>query len=446
MYNVASRLNPMNNLIVQAVTSNWAVCCTLNPPVLPPIPPEGLILPPRHVAGEKSLKPAIEMKEEFPGWFGSQICQRHVDKDLGVSASSELFALACRPTPTPISVNSCVVNEDDPDIIHVDNSSDLALTTTLNDLEIAALHINGQSIDVDAPPDIINVDEDDDIINDEDVLPHDLADSDDEDLANVDDDDGIAVMSADVAKGHGGDGGGDDRPSPHESARGCRGKGTRKPNLGGRKAGRMHTRKETQNLRLRKITNELGPQSIWFEWKDNGTMLPLGDHSAHWANLLGEIVREFPMHFGSWRSIPSERKARVLGKIGPHMQPEIRKGIDQHLGKIYMDKNSSLKRDYWVKNPDDEIYDGLAGRGKDVLDVHVPRCNHTSDVDELKRSYKQLQKQIDMITKAMSSDDRYSQLFTQLQSQHESQSGSGCGAGEDDELGDDEDAGEDADS
>ncbi|GJW66254.1 hypothetical protein Tco_0120678 [Tanacetum coccineum] len=27
-------------------------------------------------------------------------------------------------------------------------------------------------------------------------------------------------------------------------------------------------------------------------------MLPLGDHSAHWANLLGEIVREFPMHFG----------------------------------------------------------------------------------------------------------------------------------------------------
>ncbi|GJT25795.1 reverse transcriptase domain-containing protein [Tanacetum coccineum] len=38
------------------------------------------------------------------------IRQRHIDKDPGVSASSELFALACRPTPTPISVNSCVVN------------------------------------------------------------------------------------------------------------------------------------------------------------------------------------------------------------------------------------------------------------------------------------------------------------------------------------------------
>ncbi|GJR00730.1 hypothetical protein Tco_0523714 [Tanacetum coccineum] len=68
------------------------------------------------------------------------------------------------------------VGEDDPDIIHVDNSSNLALSTSLNDLEIVSLHIDGQSIDVDAPPDIIDVDEDDDIIDDEDVLPHDLVD------------------------------------------------------------------------------------------------------------------------------------------------------------------------------------------------------------------------------------------------------------------------------
>ncbi|GJW25366.1 hypothetical protein Tco_0039177 [Tanacetum coccineum] len=43
----------------------------------------------------------------------------------------------------------------------------------------------------------------------------------------------------------------------------------------------------------------------------------------------------------------------------------------------------------------------------------------------------------------MSSDDRYSQLFTQLQSQHESESGSGSGAAGDDESGDDEDTEED---
>nr|GFA65515.1 S-adenosyl-L-methionine-dependent methyltransferases superfamily protein [Tanacetum cinerariifolium] len=187
-----------------------------------------------------------DMKEEFPGWFWE------ADNDPGVNESSDLFALACGSSQTPISVNSCVVNgvrfvvhnrderrttqnisicspdldgemyygqleqilefsylsfktvlfrvkwfgtsnkgQDDPDVIHVDNSSDLALSTSLNDLEIAALHIDGQSINVDAPPYIIDVvDEDDDIIDEEDPIPYDLADFDDEDLVNLDIDDG----------------------------------------------------------------------------------------------------------------------------------------------------------------------------------------------------------------------------------------------------------------
>ncbi|GJV10418.1 F-box domain containing protein [Tanacetum coccineum] len=440
--------------------------------------------------------PNQDMKEEFSGWFETQR-RSYVNPLTG----------------------------DDPDIIHVDNSSYLALTTSLNDLEIAALHIDGQSIDVDAPPDIIDVDEDDDIIDDKDVLPYDLADSDDEDLVNVDDGDGVA-MSADVARGYGGDGGGDDRPPPHQLAGGCRGSGK---NFW--KAGKMHTRKETRNLGLRKIMDELGPQPIRFEWKDNGMMLPLGDHSSHWANLLGEIVREFPMHFGSWSSIPAERKARVLGRIRtqfdlkPHMQselwPEIRKGIDQHLGKIYTDNKSgfgliprtwpgcaskkkcskpgqdhgkcrqgsrslaalrdkqmqsfatqeypSLIQTFFDTHTvggvflqdedrrlyekmlrlqglgtyiDDQIMDIVRGGsrrgegggcrgvgtfsvlvgfwregGKDVLDVHVTSMLITlPDVNSSQKKHKSSRKQIGMITKAMSSDDRMSQMFTQLQS------------------------------
>ncbi|GJZ64314.1 hypothetical protein Tco_0620735 [Tanacetum coccineum] len=201
--------------------------------------------------------PNKDMKEEFLGWFGKQIRQRHIDNDPGVNESSELFALACGPSQTPISVNSCVVNgvrnnitqikangeafkndqyiiatqvkqcfylkdmairplgwkvvehvshkkflnggvvvvEDDPHVIRVDNSSDLALSTSLNDLEIEALHIDDQSIDVDAPPDIIDVvDEDDDIIDGEYPIPYDLADSDNEDLVNLDIDDGVNVV------------------------------------------------------------------------------------------------------------------------------------------------------------------------------------------------------------------------------------------------------------
>nr|GEV74004.1 hypothetical protein [Tanacetum cinerariifolium] len=136
----------------------------------------------------------------------AMIHQRQVDNDPGVNESNELFALACGPSQTPISVNSCVVND-----------------VSLNDLEITALHIDGQSIDVDALPDIIDViNKDDDIIDAKVPIPYDLADSDDEDLINLDIDDGVN-MSADVARGHGGNGAGVDHPPPYHVPTGCGG-------------------------------------------------------------------------------------------------------------------------------------------------------------------------------------------------------------------------------
>ncbi|GKE58269.1 hypothetical protein Tco_1497454, partial [Tanacetum coccineum] len=228
-------------------------------------------------------------------------------------------------------------NEEDHDVIHFDNSSDLALSTSLNDLDFATLHIDSQSMDVNAPLDIIDVDEDDDIMDDEDALPHDLADSDDEDLVNVDDDDNVA-MSADVARGHGGDGGGDNRPPPHQ--------------IGG------------------------GFQ---------GTLMSLGDHTAHWANILEEIVKEFPMHYRSWYNISAEKKAGVLGKIGsqfdlrPHMQSDLENwikiitSIQQYLAKIYTDNKSTLKAEHWVPNPEDGTYD--------VENIRSRRSANTSQAD-----------------------------------------------------------------
>ncbi|GJU71053.1 reverse transcriptase domain-containing protein [Tanacetum coccineum] len=272
-----------------------------------------------------------------------------------------------------------IVVEDDPDVIHVDNSSDLALSTSLNDLEIAALHIDGQSIDVDAPPDIIDVvDEDDDIIDEEDPIPHDLADSDDEDLVNLDIDDGVNVMSADVARGHGGDGGGDDRPPPYQVPTGCggclgnRGKGTRKPNLGGRRAGRPHTRQETRNLGLKAITDKSGPVPIRFEVNDRETLMPLGDHAAHWANYLGELVRELPLHYPSWRQMSPERKAGVVAKIGTQLTMLSPMGIhaghksigghpDQNLTKVLQwQRRLPLKKDIgWRPQTSIESYPSL---------------------------------------------------------------------------------------
>ncbi|GJV46798.1 hypothetical protein Tco_1437010 [Tanacetum coccineum] len=86
-----------------------------------------------------------------------------------------------------------VTIEDDHDVLHDNISSDLALSTKLNDLNYANLNIVGQSMEVEAPPPPpIHVDNNDDFIDDEDDVPYDFSDSnsDNEVRANdVDDDD-----------------------------------------------------------------------------------------------------------------------------------------------------------------------------------------------------------------------------------------------------------------
>nr|GEU68139.1 EF-hand domain pair [Tanacetum cinerariifolium] len=386
----------------------------------------------------KSKFPNKDMKEEFPDWFGSQTCQHQVDNDPGVSVISELFALACGPTPTPISVNSCVVNS----VRFVVHSRDERHTTQNSSicspggkdgeiyyghfqeiLEFSYLsfkvvlfrvkwfdtskegckvkHLvlrnnmeqvltkDGQSTKVDAPPYIIDLDEDDDIINDEDTLPHDLNDSDDEDLVNVDDDNNDGVdMSADVARGHDSDGGGDDR------------KGTHKPNLGGRKAGRLHTRQETRNLGLKKITDDKGPV----------------------------LTREMPLYYPSWKKVPTERKATILTKIGMESSatreyPSLihtffvthtvngeemlrlqALGSNTPSGVPYTEEEiNALARKGKQRGHLPGVGRVLPGRATDVLippPPPPPQCTHNSgDVKKLKKKNKYLTKQVNLMMK-----------------------------------------------
>ncbi|GJT20581.1 hypothetical protein Tco_0890518 [Tanacetum coccineum] len=107
------------------------------------------------------------------------------------------------------------------------------------------------------------------------------------------------MSSADVARSHGGDGGGEDRPPPHHVSTGDGGgKGTRKPNLGGR--GAVNTRDKTRNLSLKKVAEAKGPVSIQFDVGDKQTLNPLGPHAAHWSNYIGEVVRSVPLYYPSW--------------------------------------------------------------------------------------------------------------------------------------------------
>ncbi|GJR30177.1 hypothetical protein Tco_1106409 [Tanacetum coccineum] len=359
-----------------------------------------------------------------------------------------------------------IVVEDDHDVIYFDNSSDLTHFTSLNDLDFATLHID---------------------------------DSDDEDLINVDDDD--VVMSVDVARGHDGDGGGDDRSPPHQIGGDCRGKGTRKPNLGGRKAGRLNTCKETRNLGLRKIMDEFGPRrseerkagvigKIWGteqhlakiytdnksslkaeHWAanpDDGTYDVEGTRSRYPANIS---VADWDAQIAFWSNLKNvARHGRSCPYLEVKFPPVYRRGISQ---PISMESSAtqeypSLIQTYFDTNTVDGVFlqdeerllyeemlrlhglgtytndhimaivrrgkqQGhilsvsrvLAGKGRDILVSPKPRCMHTANVDELKRTNKQLNKQMDMIMKVVRSNDKMSQLLTQLQSQHEVDSDSG---------------------
>ncbi|GJT75809.1 hypothetical protein Tco_1042534 [Tanacetum coccineum] len=415
----------------------------------------------------------------------------------------------------------------------------------------------GQSIDVDAPPDIIDVvDEDDDTINEEDLIPHDLADSNDEDLVNLDIDDGVNVMSADVARGHGGDGGGDDRPPPYQES----GQAAYPP-------------RDPEPQVKGPIQIKMAPSRSGLSLATE-TLMPLGDHTAYWANYLGELVRELPLHYPSWRQMPPERKAGVVAKMGtqfdlrPHMEsdrwPQIYAGIQQHLQKIYNGKKAALKERYWVPeedgtydlerlrrgrpshisevnwdaqlafwndpknlaraaqnkqnrakskvmetsatreypslihtfflthtvggvflNPEDKaLYDEmlrLQGLGSntptgvpytedEIMAIvrggkqrgHIPgvgrvlpgqgtvipppsQSTHSTDIARLKKREKQLTKQVNMFMRLFRSDDKFSQMLNQFESQPEYGGGSGSGGCGDDEPGDDEDGGEDED-
>ncbi|GJU64130.1 F-box domain containing protein [Tanacetum coccineum] len=459
------------------------------------------------------------------------ICQRHVDndKDPEVSTTSELFALACGPTWTPISINSCVVDG----VRYVVHNRDERRTTQNSGIcspgpdgemyygqlqeilefkyllfKVVLFRVkwfdtrnqghkvkrlvlrnnmtqidtrDGQPTEVDAPPDIIDVvDEDDDIIDDEDPFPHDLADSDDEDFINVDDDcvDKFILVKKKI-----------DlelcQPMLH-------GKGKRKTNLGGRAAGRLHTRDKTRNLSLKDITDKKGPVPIRFEVGDKQTLMPLGDHAAHWSSYIGEVIRGVPLYYPSWLKVPKERKAALITDMGfwndprniaraaQNRQNRAKSTVISRQGSLSLARlrdemrQSSATQEYpslidtffiahtvdgvFTRDEDRLIYEEmrrleatgtytddeinrLARGGKQR--GHIPgvgrvlpaRATASPSTPHPNKSLKNLHKKVNFMMSLFKSDSKYSDMFAEFESGGASGSG---GCGDDEESADDQ--------
>ncbi|GJZ78940.1 hypothetical protein Tco_0643777, partial [Tanacetum coccineum] len=170
-------------------------------------------------------------------------------------------------------------------------------------------------------------------------------------------------MSADVARGHGGDGGGDDRPPPHQIPTGCGG-------CLGNRAGKQHTRQETRNLGLKAIMDKSGPVPIRFEFGNRETLMPLGEHGGSLGQLPWGPVGELPLLHPSGATCYRRRSTRltcvlIWNLIAGHlsMRPS---------SSIYKGKKATLKEKHWI--PDlDETYD--------LERIRKSRPSHISEVN-----------------------------------------------------------------
>ncbi|GJS93440.1 hypothetical protein Tco_0800408 [Tanacetum coccineum] len=143
-------------------------------------------------------------------------------------------------------------------------------------------------------------------------------------------------------------------------------KGKPKPNLGGRATGRLNIRDKTRNLSLKEITDKKGLVPIRFELRDKQTLMPLGDHAAHWSSYIGEVIRGVPLYYPYWMKVPKERNVALISDIRtqfdlrPHMESpdwtEINAGIQQHLQKAYNTNKAAFKAQHWVIDPTTGTY------------------------------------------------------------------------------------------
>ncbi|GJW12568.1 hypothetical protein Tco_1578395, partial [Tanacetum coccineum] len=109
------------------------------------------------------------------------------------------------------------------------------------------------------------------------------------------------MSSADVARSHKGDGGGDDHPPSHVVLADC--------------GGCIANKDKIFWITAKEIAEAKSPVSISFEKCDKQTLNHLGPHAAYWSNYIREIVRNVPLYYLSWEKVLKEQKAAIISEI-----------------------------------------------------------------------------------------------------------------------------------
>lgn len=160
---------------------------------------------------------------------------------------------------------------------------------------------------------------------------------------------------ATVARGHGGDAGGDPPlgpwrpPSKHQSS-----------------DVKRNVRRKTTGNKVRDAYTKNGnkPLNIEFDVLDQQTIRPVGPNCSSFTSLVGIEVRKVPPYYATWEDVPQEAKCHIWPEIetyfdmrthldGPHSE-FITKGVNKLARERYCDHKYTFKRDNFINREGEE--------------------------------------------------------------------------------------------
>ncbi|KAK1407610.1 hypothetical protein QVD17_39230 [Tagetes erecta] len=180
------------------------------------------------------------------------------------------------------------------DLLHGSNSSDILLSSNLDDFTPTGLS-RGEAIELEHTPAVEYDDTDDD-----------MDDGTDDDIDNE-----LESHMSIYSSYHGGDCGGDPPGGEWNQWSGCQG------------SGGTGKRSKNKNLNLKAVLKKNSGKilEIKFEKGDQGTYVAVGPNSSNFNSLVGTLISKIPYHYHTWKEVPSEHTCTLYDELQRGVSP-----------------------------------------------------------------------------------------------------------------------------